>query len=194
MSLGIDFPGFVNSLVKEKGLDVRPATSVALEAYRANINLFSVLAEYIGSQSVFQQGSAIVAASGNESKRPNYEIAVAPPAAANGIIAVGAVKQSSAGLSVAEFSNTQVDVCAPGVDVVSANLGGGVVAKSGTSMATPHAAGVAALWAEKQIKETGRLESTSLMAKLVASGDATPLASGTEEDDIGTGLVQAPLP
>jgi subtilisin family serine protease len=39
----------------------------------------------------------------------------------------------------------QPDVVAPGRDVLSAKTGGGVLSMSGTSMATPHVAGVAAL-------------------------------------------------
>ena len=78
MSLGIDFPGFVDDLVNLNGLDINPATSIALEQYRANINLFSALMETVQAQGVFGQGTVIVAASGNESDRPNFEIAVAP--------------------------------------------------------------------------------------------------------------------
>lgn len=40
---------------------------------------------------------------------------------------------------------TKPDVSAPGVKVISANFRGGYIAMSGTSMATPHAVGVAAL-------------------------------------------------
>ena len=51
---------------------VAPATSLALEEYRANVNLFTELARYVAAYEVFGQGTLIVAASGNESDRPSY--------------------------------------------------------------------------------------------------------------------------
>ena len=193
MSLGIDFPGVVKKLMEIYGYDLYPATSIALEAYRANVNLFSELAGFVQSQDYFGDGTIIVAASGNESKRPDYEIAVAPPAAGTGIIAVGALGETDDGIREAYFSNNQVDISAPGVDIVSAALGGGLVSMSGTSMATPHAAGIAALWAQRQRDLTGRVESRSLFTQLIASGTTAPLASDIEEEDVGTGIIQAPL-
>jgi subtilisin family serine protease len=193
MSLGIDFPGYVDMLVNQAGFDINPATSLALEAYRANVNLFTELSRYVQMQGAFGQGTLIIAASGNESKRPEYEIAVAPPAAGTGVVSVGALQETNSGLAVAYFSNNQVDIAAPGVNIISAALGGGLRSMSGTSMATPHVAGVAVLWAQRQLEMTGRVENMALLVRLLASGTVTPLVAGIEEEDVGTGIVQAPL-
>lgn len=193
MSLGIDFPGFVNQLVRLRGLDIEPATSIALEAYRANVNLFTELSEFVQAQGALSgQATLIVAASGNESRRPSYEISVAPPAAGTGVIAVGALQESPSGFTIANFSNDQVNISAPGVNVISARAGGGLISESGTSMATPHVAGVAALWAQRQLATTERIDNQILMGRLIASGTLQPLAPGQEIDNVGTGIVQAP--
>lgn len=192
MSLGIDFPGFVDELVNVHGIDAIPATSIALEQYRANVNLFTAVAEAVHAGGLLGRGTVLVAASGNESARPTFEVAAGPPAAGTGMISVGALGEGQDGLTVARFSNNQVDVSGPGVEVLSAARGGGLVSMSGTSMATPHAAGVAALWAQRQLESAGRVESQSLTAKLIGFSQTALLASGFEEEDVGTGIVQAP--
>jgi subtilisin family serine protease len=194
MSLGIDFPGYVDWLVRTQGMNIKPATSQALEEYRANVNLFTELARVVAAGEAFGQSAIIVAASGNESNRPKYEIAVSPPAAATGLVAVGALDKSNKGCTVAYFSNNHVNIAAPGVNIISAKTGtSDLISMSGTSMATPHAAGIAALWAQRQLKLTGRINNVSLIAQLIASGTFDSLAPGCEEDDVGTGIIQAPL-
>jgi subtilisin family serine protease len=194
MSLGIDFPGLVERLQEEAGFPPALATSRALEGYRANVQLFERLASLVRAQGAFAQATIIVAAAGNESQRdedPNFEIAVSPPAVAEGVVSVAAVGEGDQGLTVAPFSNTGANVSGPGVQIVSARTGGGLTAMSGTSMATPHVAGVAALWAEK-IATTSPLSALQLTARLIASSTTEGLEAGLDPFDIGAGLVRAP--
>jgi subtilisin family serine protease len=190
MSLGMDFPGLIEHL--RASLPPEAATSIGLEAYRANVNLFGKLAAFARSRSELFQPSLIIAASGNESARPQYEVAVAPPAVADDIQSVGALGEGPEGLEVARFSNTKPDLCGPGVGIRSAQAGGGLRTLNGTSMATPHVVGVAALWADKLIQSHGGFWRSALAAKLVASGTQQPLAPGFDPEDVGAGLVQAP--
>lgn len=196
MSLGLDFPGLSKKLV-QRGYPVDLATSIALEGYRANLRVFDNLMDLIAARAAFNGGMVIVAASGNESKRqknPKYEVSASVPAAAKGIVSVGALGKTAAGLNVADFSNTNPMLSAPGVDVVSAKAGGELVALQGTSMACPHAAGVAALWWQRLKEDAGiPVTATAVVTRMRATCRTDVFGAGVDVLDRGDGLVQAPV-
>jgi len=127
-------------------------------------------------QAAVAAGVTIIAASGNTGGAVGY------PGAYPEVIAVGASDSSD---HIAPFSSRgpQVAFIAPGVDVLSAKMGGGYTTMSGTSMACPHITGLAALaWS------LGAHDPASLRAALTKA--ARPI-DGLTPDQEGTGLVVA---
>jgi subtilisin family serine protease len=195
MSLGFDFPGLAKRLVAEQDVPVDLATSIALEGYRANLRMFDALMALVRSREAFGVGTVVVAAAGNESHReidPAFEVGVSVPAAAEGVVSVGALQQTPAGLAVAPFSNTFPQVGAPGVNVLSVKVGGGLRALSGTSMATPHVAGVTALWWQEVANSPLPSTTAVVTSRLLARARTDGFAPGVDVADRGVGLVAAP--
>jgi len=137
-------------------------------------------------------GIVFVVAAGNESDDSANHI----PAAYDEVITVSALAdfdgagggigdptcRSDQDDSLANFSNdgADVDLMAPGVCILSTWKDGGTKTISGTSMASPHVAGLAALYIAKNDRATD-------MAGVMAIRDAL-IAAGIAQDDAACGL------
>ncbi len=142
------------------------------------------------AQFALSRGAVVVAAAGNNSSRShNRYRPVSTPADCPSILAVGALDRS---LAVADFSNRainkggEVDIAAPGVGIYSSwPMPTRYRTLSGTSMATPHVAGIIALLWEKYPEATTAM----IIEKLRGLAKTLPLPA----EDIGAGLSYAPM-
>jgi subtilisin len=149
---------------------------------------YSLIYEQV-AQRALVAGTLVMAAAGNDSMRPDSIAPVDHPANCPSILAVAAIDVY---LRIAPFScggiNTdggEINIAAPGVAIRSSWPRPDLYrTDSGTSMATPCVAGIAALLAEANPAVRGR----DLLA-LLTSG-AQPL--GLPARDVGAGLIQAP--
>ncbi|HVD16811.1 MAG TPA: S8 family serine peptidase, partial [Actinomycetota bacterium] len=147
-------------------------------------------------------GTLFVVAAGNAGPDATT---IGSPGAASSALTVGAVDRrdnlaffSSRGPRAGDYA-LKPDLTAPGVDIVAARAAGTSLGEpvdqwytrlSGTSMATPHAAGGAALlaqvhpdWAPAQIK-------AALMATAVPKAGVSPYSQGAGRLDVGHAVTQ----
>ncbi|QGN07387.1 peptidase S8 [Halorhabdus sp. CBA1104] len=99
--------------------------------------------------------AVVVAAAGNGGDGDVSTDEVTYPARYDGAIAVAATDRSD---ETPAFSaeGAAVELAAPGVDVTTTWLGGGTITASGTSLATPHVAGTAAIVIAQDLEDGDR--------------------------------------
>jgi len=132
-----------------------------------------------------QDGVLLVAAAGN-----GGNTAYSYPASYDSVMSVAATDSNN---NIASFSqrNDQVDIAAPGVGTLSTLplhvAASGYSAWSGTSMATPHVSGVAALvWSAHPTKTASEI-------RQALEASAQDLGSAGRDNTFGHGLVRADL-
>ncbi len=116
-------------------------------------------------------GALLVAAAGNEADGVGF------PAAYPGVVSVGAI---DSGKNLASFSNhdTSLSLVAPGVGIMSTIVGKQYAKFSGTSMATPYVAGVAALVWSKRPEYTADQVREKLLGTAEKLGDPSLFGHG----------------
>jgi subtilisin family serine protease len=150
-----------------------------------------------------QSGTLFVVAAGNTG--PSAE-SIGSPAAADAALTVGAVSKQD---ELAEFSSRgprwmdqaiKPDLTAPGVDIVAARATGTTIGApvgdsytrlSGTSMATPHAAGAAAILAGQHPGWTAERLKSALMGSATPAADRTVYEQGAGRVDVARATTQA---
>lgn len=139
-------------------------------------------------------GCLLVVAAGNDAANPQFVGAVGTPGNSPSVLTVAAVDSN---LATASFSNRVrsgapgvkgPDLAGPGVDIFSSwPMNERYNTISGTSMATPHVAGIAALFAQADPSARGQKLKDAVLSACMA------LPNGTaRRGETGRGLVQAP--
>ncbi|MEH6422314.1 S8 family serine peptidase [Pseudomonas sp. CGJS7] len=142
--------------------------------------------------SAVANGSVVVVAAGNSNK----DVANFSPASCNGAISVAASNKKGKRSSYSNFGAT-IDVTAPGgedsfigpsaTEGIISTIGGNKTGPmAGTSMASPHVAGVAAL-----IQSAARAKLSPAQVEHILKSSARPISASNCSGGCGAGLVDA---
>jgi subtilisin family serine protease len=164
--------------------DAIEAINYVIDRKKAGVNVRVISASWGSTQKsraledvirrAYEADILFVAASGNATtdndRNPHFPSSYNVP----NVVSVAALDRNDQLASFSNFGAKSVAIAAPGVDILSTWLGDDYEEKSGTSMATPVVAGVAALI----VAENPKISVDDLRAKLLASVDPLPALKG----------------
>ena len=139
------------------------------------------------------KGILFIAAAGNDNNDNDKKASYPATYAVDNVISVAASDSKDARASFSSYGKKTVHLAAPGVDIYSTTKGGLYKSLSGTSMATPHVAGVAALIkavfpnataAEIKSRLINTVDPVDGWEYYVASGGRLNAASALEIDNV----------
>lgn len=122
------------------------------------------------------QGLVFVVAAGNDSRDASYR----SPASYENVICVSGLKRTRSfpwnpwidGFYNDSNYGNVIDIIAPGADVLSLKSGGGTRRRSGTSYASPHVAGAAALWLDENSVPNNETAFEQVKNALLSTGES----------------------
>jgi len=178
---GLSLPAFSDRRRKTSQLEIARAVELAVEAGAHIINISggqlspSGAAEDLLDRAVRlcrERNVLVVAAAGNDGCFCDHV-----PAALPSVLAVGALDDSGQPLAMSNWGPAYADqgILASGENILGAVPGGATTTASGTSMAAPIVAGVAALLLSMQLQAGQRPDPLGVRAALLASAEPCPL-------------------
>jgi subtilisin family serine protease len=162
--------------------DAIEAINYVIDRKKAGVNVRIISASWGGTQrsraleevirKAYENDILFVAAAGNSSvnndRNPHF------PSSYPNVLSVAALDRNDQLASLSNYGVKSVAIAAPGVDILSTWLGNEYEEKSGTSMATPVVAGVAALI----VADNPRVSVDVLKKRILASSDPIVALNG----------------
>lgn len=162
----------INDANEGQGVDIINISS-GYEEY--NQDIYDAITEAVDA------GILVVAASGNRQDGNNT---IDYPAAHDEVVAVSSVDRNSVAASDS-MSSEKNELAAPGVTIYGLSNSGGYENRSGTSQATPHVSGLAAIMMQRS---KGSLTASQIRSQL--QREALDLGAKGRDKNYGYGLVQ----